>query len=300
MPWCSSSRGGVRCVFSAVDVRPRDELRVRHVDAGVDDGHRQAGPGRRRRAVGADRGEPPLGGTSGSVARRARSGSAIAGRSGPHAERSRAGRHGTRQIPSAARPPRLRRAARAPRGERRERCAGRRRARASSRRRRRPRSAARCTGIKVASFGVRAYIGIGANLGDREGTIRDALGLLGDEVVAVSELRETEPWGYADQPRVPERRRAARDRAVAPRAARRLLEVERELGRVRDGPRFGPRTIDLDLLLYGDASSTSRASRCRIRACTSGVRARAARRPRPGASRPRPRPGGRDLLAELH
>jgi 2-amino-4-hydroxy-6-hydroxymethyldihydropteridine diphosphokinase len=31
-----------------------------------------------------------------------------------------------------------------------------------------------------------------------------------------------------------------------------LLEVERELGRVRDGPRFGPRTIDLDLLLYGD------------------------------------------------
>ena len=31
-----------------------------------------------------------------------------------------------------------------------------------------------------------------------------------------------------------------------------LLEVERELGRTREGPRFGPRTIDLDLLLYGD------------------------------------------------
>jgi 2-amino-4-hydroxy-6-hydroxymethyldihydropteridine diphosphokinase len=32
----------------------------------------------------------------------------------------------------------------------------------------------------------------------------------------------------------------------------RLLAIERELGRTRDGPRFGPRTIDLDLLLYGD------------------------------------------------
>jgi 2-amino-4-hydroxy-6-hydroxymethyldihydropteridine diphosphokinase len=97
-----------------------------------------------------------------------------------------------------------------------------------------------------------AYIGIGANLGDRERTIREAIELLGDEVVAVSRLRETEPWGYADQPPflngalLLETERSPRG------VLDRLLEIERELGRRRDGPRYGPRTIDLDLLLYGD------------------------------------------------
>jgi len=99
---------------------------------------------------------------------------------------------------------------------------------------------------------VRAYVGVGANLGDREGTIRDAVRLLGDEVVAVSALRATEPWGYADQPPflngaiLLETERTPRD------LLDRLLAVERELGRTRDGPRYGPRTLDLDLLLYGD------------------------------------------------
>ena len=99
----------------------------------------------------------------------------------------------------------------------------------------------------------RAYLGIGSNLGDRETTIRQALALLAKrvDVVAVSSLRETEPWGYADQP--PFLNGAAAVDATLP--ARELLEVlfevERELGRTRDGPRFGPRTIDLDLLLYG-------------------------------------------------
>ena len=99
----------------------------------------------------------------------------------------------------------------------------------------------------------RAYVGIGSNLGDRETTIRQGLALLAKrvDVVAVSSLRETEPWGYADQP--PFLNGAAAVDATLP--ARELLEVlldvERELGRTRDGPRFGPRTIDLDLLLYG-------------------------------------------------
>ena len=51
---------------------------------------------------------------------------------------------------------------------------------------------------------VRAYVGLGAHLGDREETIRRALELLAArpeiDVVAVSELRQMEPWGYADQP----------------------------------------------------------------------------------------------------
>ena len=99
---------------------------------------------------------------------------------------------------------------------------------------------------------MRAYVGVGANLGDREGTIRRAVELLGDEVVAVSELRETEPWGYADQPAFLNGALLL-ETELPPRALlERLLAVERELGRTRDGPRYGPRTIDLDLLLYGD------------------------------------------------
>ena len=72
------------------------------------------------------------------------------------------------------------------------------------------------------------------------------------EVVAVSSIRETDPVGFADQPRFLNAA-AALDTELEPRALLDLLlAIERELGRTRDGPRFGPRTIDLDLLLYGD------------------------------------------------
>jgi 2-amino-4-hydroxy-6-hydroxymethyldihydropteridine diphosphokinase len=100
-----------------------------------------------------------------------------------------------------------------------------------------------------------AYVGLGSNRGDREETLRRALELLDEEpaitVVAVSSFRETEPWGYADQPRFLNGV-CAIETGLAPRALLgRLLAIERSLGRTRDGPRYGPRTIDLDLLLYG-------------------------------------------------
>jgi 2-amino-4-hydroxy-6-hydroxymethyldihydropteridine diphosphokinase len=103
----------------------------------------------------------------------------------------------------------------------------------------------------------RAYVGLGANLGDREGAIRRAVELLGAgaeiEVVAVSALRETDPVGYAEQPRFLNGAAALETGLPARDLLERLLAVERELGRVRgEGPRFGPRAIDLDLLLYGD------------------------------------------------
>ena len=103
----------------------------------------------------------------------------------------------------------------------------------------------------------RAYVGLGANLGDREATIRRAVELLraepGIEVVAVSTLRETDPVGYADQPPFLNGAVAV-ETELEPRVLlERLLAVERELGRVRDERlRYGPRAIDLDLLLYGD------------------------------------------------
>jgi 2-amino-4-hydroxy-6-hydroxymethyldihydropteridine diphosphokinase len=97
----------------------------------------------------------------------------------------------------------------------------------------------------------RAYIGLGANLGDREATIRRAAALLG--ATRLSTIRETEPWGYADQPRFLNAV-AELETELGPRALLdRLLELEGELGRTRgEGPRYGPRTIDLDLLLHGD------------------------------------------------
>lgn len=96
----------------------------------------------------------------------------------------------------------------------------------------------------------RAYVGIGSNLGDREGTILAAAERLGPH--RLSRIRETEPWGYPDQPWFLNAA-AELETELAPRELlERLLEIERGLGRTRNGPRYGPRTIDLDLLLYGD------------------------------------------------
>ena len=102
---------------------------------------------------------------------------------------------------------------------------------------------------------VRAYIGLGGNVGDRAANLERAVAALAAdpdvEVVAVSTFRETEPVGYLDQPRFLNGVVAV-ETALPPRALLdRLLGIERALGRERSGPRFGPRTIDLDLLLYG-------------------------------------------------
>ena len=95
-----------------------------------------------------------------------------------------------------------------------------------------------------------AYVGLGANLGDREAAIRRAAELVG--AVRLSPIVETEPWGYADQPRFLNAV-AEVETDLPPRLLLELLlDVERRLGRDRAGPRWGPRTIDLDLLLYGD------------------------------------------------
>jgi len=100
------------------------------------------------------------------------------------------------------------------------------------------------------------YIGLGSNLGNREGTIRDAIDRIhwldGAAVLRVSSLRETDPVGYEEQPRFVNGV-AEVETTLAPRELLdQLLEIERDLGRTRGGPRYGPRTIDLDLLLYGE------------------------------------------------
>ena len=102
----------------------------------------------------------------------------------------------------------------------------------------------------------RAYVGLGANLGDRERTLRAAVDALGAEegieVVAVSTLRETDPVGVGDQPRFLNGVAALETTLGARELLDRLLAVEQRFGRVRVPGEHGPRTLDLDLLLYGD------------------------------------------------
>jgi 2-amino-4-hydroxy-6-hydroxymethyldihydropteridine diphosphokinase len=109
-----------------------------------------------------------------------------------------------------------------------------------------------------------AYIGLGSNLGRREDLIARALELLdgeplGTRVVAVSSLRETDPVGYEHQPRFLNGAAMVETSATPRELLERLLGLERQLGRDRAAsPRFGPRTIDLDLLLYGEEAIAER------------------------------------------
>lgn len=105
---------------------------------------------------------------------------------------------------------------------------------------------------------VQACIGLGANLGDAADTLRRAVEALarhdGVSVRALSRFYRTPAWGREDQPDFINAV-ALLETSLAPRALlERLLAVETEFGRLRpDGERWGPRTLDLDLLLYGDA-----------------------------------------------
>ena len=102
---------------------------------------------------------------------------------------------------------------------------------------------------------VTAFLGLGANLGDRASSLRAALRALHAppslEVVRASTFYETAPVGVTGQPDF--LNAVAEVRTTLPPAAllARLLGVEQQLGRVRT-ERWGPRVIDIDILLYGD------------------------------------------------
>ena len=95
-----------------------------------------------------------------------------------------------------------------------------------------------------------AVVGLGSNLGDREALIRQAADLIG--ATRLSTIIETEPWGDPDQPRYLNAVAEVDTQLPAHSFLVHLLDVERRLGRERVGRKWGPRTIDLDLLVYGD------------------------------------------------
>lgn len=100
------------------------------------------------------------------------------------------------------------------------------------------------------------YIALGSNLGDRAGNLaaaRAALARGAVEIAAASSVYETAPWG--PKPQGPYLNQVVRGTTgLAPEALlARLLEIERALGRRRETEeRYGPRTLDLDILLYDD------------------------------------------------
>ena len=102
-----------------------------------------------------------------------------------------------------------------------------------------------------------AYVGLGSNLGDRRGLIREALKRMGRidgvRVRKRSRIIETEAVGVTAQPKFMNAVAEIETRLEPAPLLRHLRAVERALGRVRH-ERWGPRTIDLDLLLWDDRS----------------------------------------------
>ena len=99
------------------------------------------------------------------------------------------------------------------------------------------------------------YLGLGSNLGDRAATLEAALGKLQSSelrLARLSSVRETEPVGLKDQPRFLNQVAEFETTLFPRQLLHRTQRVERELGRVR-GVRNGPRTIDIDIILYGAA-----------------------------------------------
>ncbi|WDK02138.1 2-amino-4-hydroxy-6-hydroxymethyldihydropteridine diphosphokinase [Xanthomonas campestris] len=102
-----------------------------------------------------------------------------------------------------------------------------------------------------------AFVGLGANLGKAEATVRAAIVALGtlpqSSVTAASRLYRTPAWGREDQPDFINAVAAVRTTLAPLALLDGLLAIEQAFGRDRrDGERWGPRTLDLDVLLYAE------------------------------------------------
>jgi len=99
-----------------------------------------------------------------------------------------------------------------------------------------------------------AYLGLGSNLGRRDRNLsaaRRRLRQLGARILRQSRVIETEPWGVLEQPRFLNQVLEVEWPGDARRLLRAAKAVEREGGRTRTR-RWGPRVIDVDILLFGD------------------------------------------------
>jgi 2-amino-4-hydroxy-6-hydroxymethyldihydropteridine diphosphokinase len=98
------------------------------------------------------------------------------------------------------------------------------------------------------------YLSLGSNLGDRESNLRTAIEKLGQlgTVLAVSSFYETEPVDFAAQPWFLNCAVALRTELMPKLFLSKMLAIEQQMGRRRNLPK-GPRTIDIDILLFGNS-----------------------------------------------
>ncbi len=101
-----------------------------------------------------------------------------------------------------------------------------------------------------------AYISLGSNLGDRQSLMDQAVAAIAKlprtQLMQVSHIQETEPLGVTDQPNFLNAVAKVETQLPAEELLAELQQIELRLGRVRER-RWGPRTMDLDVLYYGDA-----------------------------------------------
>ena len=104
----------------------------------------------------------------------------------------------------------------------------------------------------------RAYIGLGSNLADPGTQVERAMGALAElprtQPLRRSRLYRSEPWGRADQPEFVNAVVELQTELTPRELLDMLLAIERHAGRARDATRWGPRVLDLDILVYGDRS----------------------------------------------
>ncbi|NLM06371.1 MAG: 2-amino-4-hydroxy-6-hydroxymethyldihydropteridine diphosphokinase [Tissierellia bacterium] len=101
---------------------------------------------------------------------------------------------------------------------------------------------------------MKAWIGLGSNLGDREQYIKEALAAIeknGIKILSVAKMKETEAYGLEDQPSFLNTVALLETDLFPHDLLKLLLEIEKSLGRTRE-IKWGPRTIDLDILFYED------------------------------------------------
>lgn len=105
--------------------------------------------------------------------------------------------------------------------------------------------------IFAASMNI-AYLLTGGNIGNREENLANARALLQSQcgtIVAASSLYETAAWGNTDQPAFLNQALGLQTELNARQLIRRILKIEKSLGRIRE-EKYGPRIIDIDILLF--------------------------------------------------
>ena len=110
--------------------------------------------------------------------------------------------------------------------------------------------------MAIESHVERTWIGLGANLGDPVAQIRSALrdldAIAQTRLVRASSLYRSAPWGGVEQPPFVNAVAELETRLSPRELLDALLAIEQRHGRIRDGSRWGPRTLDLDLLVHGN------------------------------------------------